>query len=468
MNRDGYSDLIVGEPFYDNGQMEEGRARVYEGSSTGPSFTPSWTVESNFAAANLALAVGTAGDVNGDGYSDILVGSYNYSNGQDREGKVFLYAGSAAGVEDFASWTVESNADGFSMGYALDTAGDVNGDGFSDVLVSAPNLSWNARSHDPTVEDHATAREGRAYIYAGSQDGPMTVPLWEAGSLQDGSQFGVTVSTAGDVNGDGFSDVLAGSYLYDNGEENEGRAFLYYGNDGDGLHRIPRQARSDDAAPIDLLGRSNSISSFRVKALGRTPAGRGRVRLEVEVKPLAVPFDGLGLIAGPLTNTGAPTGGGSAVPLSISVGGLAHATPYHWRMRFRTDSPLFLRSPWFSMAGNARTETDLRTAFTVGIEESMSTPPAAQLLAPAAPNPFSVETELAYTLPDAGRIHAAVYDVTGRMVVELADEVRAAGRHTLRWDGRDDAGHRLPAGVYLVRLASRTAAQARKVVISPD
>jgi hypothetical protein len=120
------------------------------------------------------------------------------------------------------------------------------------------------------------------------------------------------VATAGDVNGDGFCDVIIGEDLYTNGEINEGRAFVYYGNEGDGLDRIARQARTDDSAPIWALGISDSDTAFRLKAVGRTPAGRGNVRLQIEVKPAGVPFDGTGLVAGSIANTGAP--GLRAVP----------------------------------------------------------------------------------------------------------------------------------------------------------
>jgi hypothetical protein len=76
------------------------------------------------------------------------------------------------------------------------------------------------------------------------------------------------------VNGDGYSDVIVGANAFDNGETNEGRAFCYYGNDGDGLDRTPRQARADGTAPIDLLGWSDAQTSFRLRALGRTSLAR--------------------------------------------------------------------------------------------------------------------------------------------------------------------------------------------------
>ena len=80
---------------------------------------------------------------------------------------------------------------------------------------------------------------------------------------------------------------------YDNGQTDEGRAFVYYGNGG-GVSLHPRQRRGDNAAPIAPGGKSDRTDGFRLALLGRTPFGRGQVKLEWEVKPLGVLFDGQG------------------------------------------------------------------------------------------------------------------------------------------------------------------------------
>src|SRR5262249_14211980 len=134
----------------------------------------------------------------------------------------------------------------------------------------------------------------------------------------------------------------------------------YLGNDGDGIERAPRQFLADDTRPIALLGIANSQTDFRVKAVGRSAAGRGRARLQWEGKPLSVPFDGTGLQVGTFTATGVPTIDGSAVPLSELSHGLAELTSSHWRLRVATDSPFFPWSPWCSLPGNAPSEADLR------------------------------------------------------------------------------------------------------------
>jgi len=218
VNGDGYSDVIVGAPNFDNGQTDEGRVFVYHGSATGLSATANWTTESNQASAQFGKSVSSAGDVNGDGYSDVIVGAPNFDNGQTDEGRVFVYHGSASGLSTTANWTVESNQANAYFGTSVAFAGDVNGDGYSDVLVGSPNF------------DNGQTDEGRAFVYHGSATGLSTTANWAVESNQASANFGVSVSSAGDINGDGYSDVIVGSPNFDNGETNEGRTFLYHGS----------------------------------------------------------------------------------------------------------------------------------------------------------------------------------------------------------------------------------------------
>jgi hypothetical protein len=204
------------------------------------------------------------------------------------------------------------------------------------------------------------SQEGRAFVYHGSASGLQASPAWTAESDQPGANFGLSVATAGDVNGDGFSDIIAGAPQYDNGEENEGSAFLYHGNDGDGLDRIPRQARADGSAPIDLLGTATLADGFRLRASGRSPFGRDLVRLEWEVKPLATPFDGAGIQTSAYLDTGAPGASGGFVPLDELQSTLPAPGPYHWRLRLRSRSAFPWQSHGMGMPYNNLTETDLR------------------------------------------------------------------------------------------------------------
>ncbi|MCJ7489550.1 MAG: FG-GAP-like repeat-containing protein [Thermoplasmata archaeon] len=215
VNNDGYDDVVVGAPSYDNGEMSEGRAYLYLGSASGLSATPSWTAESGQAAAGFGGSVASAGDVNNDGFDDVVVGAAGYDNGETDEGRAFLYLGSASGLSSTPSWTSEGNQANAGFGWSVASAGDVDNDGFDDVVVGAPQCG---------------TREGRAHLYLGSASGLSSTPSWTVDGIFSDSWFGRSVASAGDVNGDGYDDVVVGAPGYDHGEAAEGCAYLYLGS----------------------------------------------------------------------------------------------------------------------------------------------------------------------------------------------------------------------------------------------
>jgi uncharacterized repeat protein (TIGR01451 family) len=416
VNGDGYADVIVGAFLFDNNQTDEGRAFVYHGSVSGLSLTANWTAEGDQADAQFGVSVGTAGDVNGDGYADLIVGARGFDNGsQPGEGRAFVYHGSGSGLSSTSNWAAESNQVGASFGNSVGTAGDVNGDGYADVIVGADffdnvqstegwafvyhgsasglgangtplNADWTAEGDQAIAHfgysvgtagdvngdgyadvivgaysfDNDQSDEGRAFVYHGSASGLSSSSSWTAESNQGFSNFGSSVGTAGDVNGDGYADVIVGASLFDNGQADEGRVFIYYGNGGPGPSLRPQQRRGDDAAPISPLGASESPDSFRLSALGRTPFGRGLVKLEWEVKPLGLLFNGASTqLSAVWTDTGS-----AGASLNELVGGLSSPAVYHWRVRLRyhpATTPLESHSRWVTVPWNGWQEGDVRT-----------------------------------------------------------------------------------------------------------
>lgn len=90
--------------------------------------------------------------------------------------------------------------------------------------------------------------------------------------------------------------------------------------------------------------------------------------------------------------------------------------------------------------------------------------PAVLTMAGNSPNPFGAETVISFSLPSAGRTSVRVYDVTGRVVRTLADGDMTAASHSLVWDGRDDSGNTVGAGIYFCRLEASGQSAVQKMI----
>ncbi len=217
VNGDGYEDLVVGAPLYDNGQADEGRAYLYLGSLNGP-VGPVWQYESNQAGGQCGYAVAGAGDVNGDGYADVLIGIPGYDNGQADEGAMFLFSGGPSGLSASPVWIGEGNLAGARLGEALAGIGDVNRDGRADLAGGAPEYT------------NGQMAEGAVFVYHGAALFALGTPVRVYEGNQAQARLGLAVAAAGDVNGDAYGDLIVGAPLYDAGQNNEGRAYVYAGS----------------------------------------------------------------------------------------------------------------------------------------------------------------------------------------------------------------------------------------------
>ncbi len=235
VNGDGFDDVIVGAPLHDGPPLGGGRVVVYHGSASGLSLDPAWSYRSSQAHAELGTSVASAGDVNGDGFGDVIAGApYNDGVAVD-EGLALVFLGSPAGLSADPAWRISWGQEWALLGSSVASAGDVNGDGFGDVIVGAPAF------------DNGQNEEGRAAVYLGSLSGPGGEPAWMAEGDQGRALFGRSVAPAGDVNGDGFDDVIVGAPLGRSGEADEGLSFLYLGS-AEGLRAEPDWSAQGDQA----------------------------------------------------------------------------------------------------------------------------------------------------------------------------------------------------------------------------
>ncbi len=267
VNGDGYDDFLIGAPNHSNGLDEAGKVYLFFGQPSG------WTKNLSVADADATFlgeaaydragtSLAAAGDVEGDGYADFLIGAPDRDVPADRAGTVYLVLGRDRGwVNDFplagATYAFNGEAQNDRCGISLASAGDVNGDGLDDFLIGAP---YNAR--------YGT-ESGAAYLLLGKTTGWLfgfSVANADAVFLGDVpmTRAGHSVSGAGDVNGDGIDDFLIGSVFANEGNPSAGAACLVFGSrDG-----IPAEMRIE-SAPIVFHGdHAGSWAGYRVRGVG--------------------------------------------------------------------------------------------------------------------------------------------------------------------------------------------------------
>lgn len=254
INADGASDIVIGARLYDinANKTNEGAAFVFKGnvnstpvSASQPQAILMSQIAIPQADARFGHTVSTAGDVNGDGFADIAIGAYYFDGGLSNEGAVYIHHGNASGVNTVADKVIEGEQLEAQFGWAVASAGDVNGDGYGDLIVGARYF------------DNGNANEGAAFVYQGSSIGLTSTAASMIESNQGDAWLGFAVSSAGDVNGDGYSDILVGSYAFDHGQTDEGQVFVYHGSAGT-IGSTPRVV-SNGTASGALLGSSVSI-----------------------------------------------------------------------------------------------------------------------------------------------------------------------------------------------------------------
>jgi hypothetical protein len=210
LNGDGLPDLAVGAP---NANSMLGKAYVYLGSHAGFSTTPSTTLAGVAIPAApdqgfFGTSVASAGDLNGDGYGDFVVGSISDGDG---EPLAYVYYGGPSGIASTATILTDHKRGGFTSSVAA--AGDVNGDGYGDLIVGEMDIYTDSTT---------------AWIYFGGAFGVSAASATMlVGPKVPGSIAGPIVASAGDLDGDGFADVFVGAdYFLNTGG---GTSMVYLG-----------------------------------------------------------------------------------------------------------------------------------------------------------------------------------------------------------------------------------------------
>jgi hypothetical protein len=290
LNGDGFSDLVVGAHGDDAGGAESGTIYVYSGLDGQPMYSRTGTSAGDY----YGFAIDIVPDTDGDGLPEILVGAWTAGDSGVNSGQVQLLKGTDGSV----IWTRTGGMAYDYFGKSVAGLEDVNGDGFGDVVIGAPGRQ---------------SGRGAAFVYSGA-NGALLSSL--AGNSA-GDSFGETVSSAGDLNGDLRGDFLIASPGSDAALSNAGMVQAYSGKRGTPLYTLLGQSIGDYfgstlAGGMDVTG--DSVPDFIIGAPHADPKGSGSGQVRV--------FSGSdGMLAGTLDGLAANDSFGGALACSADSNG---------------------------------------------------------------------------------------------------------------------------------------------------
>ena len=219
VNNDGFPDFIVGAPYNDHSGVDNGSAHVFSGRDGSVLFD----FYGDTMNGGFGWSVSAAGDVNADGHDDVVVGA-PFANGSARGGTYVL-----SGADGSMLFKLVGESAGDNFGWSVDGAGDVNQDGFDDIIIGIP------------LDDEHGDASGSAIVVSG-RDGSTLYTL--RGNV-DGDEFGISVSAVGDINNDGFADVVVGAHASDGHGASSGSARVFSGADGAVIYTFEGDSAGD-------------------------------------------------------------------------------------------------------------------------------------------------------------------------------------------------------------------------------
>ena len=522
LNQDGYADFLCGAPYNDQGHIDAGKVYLLLGKATG------WSRGINLSQADASFygtsrnglvgyAVDGLGDVNGDQIPDFIIGARGESKAYLFFGRKSVNWGSNLQVrqadvtfsgEEYNDWT----------GWRVSRAGDVNGDGFNDLLISAPLSNSNG------------ADAGKIYLIFGREYG------WK-GDLHradasfigeaENDQAGWDVQDAGDVNGDGFDDFLIGAWYNDSNGENSGKVYLIKGKPND-WHRNTSLRQVKDyfigehagdyagfsvatAGDVNQDGLNDIIASATYNGEAYRWGGKillflskGTTRLQLSITPTQLDFQFTQTrLDCEISNSGTGQLTWSAEPVNdthwlVSIapnfGKLNHLQSQKITVTVTRQNLLAGRYfSHFSIESNGGSE-EIRVrmnvvfpphydsikqagakilqdldqnsqSWRVDLNENRPVEPNSNQfernnfnqpvyfkLYQNFPNPFNPGTTITFNLPVEAYVKLSIFNIKGQQVTTLVNTTLPAGYQVINWPTSTAGGNPLPSGTYYYQI----------------
>ncbi len=487
INNDGYDEIAVSSIEYGN---DTGKVYIYFGSADFPNNLDSLTITGTETNISFGMSI-AFGDVNGDSIDDLMIGE----PGQDwksGKGKVYIYFGSTE-FDTIPDVILEGENVGDDFGRHIAYVGNMNGDGFGDIAVTAGHYNY----------------AGKVYIYLGNTK-IDTIPIWTTtseGYFTYSKGWGTSLIGA-NINGDEYNDLIIGAIGGGGPSDSTSGGTIQIFLGGTIIDTIPDwEVYGKAGQTIGWHVASGDFNNDGFDDIIHSPTARYIYLSDntmIDTIPSGItlynpPNDpdafGAALTCGDINNdgfddiiVGAPTAlwdvgriygflGSTNIDTIPAIDIIGHAIGYFGDAVSSGGDVNgdgcddILVGEWGYPSGahdiGAASLYAGDSNIVVGITEDIVSEeiPIIFALEQNYPNPFNAYTTINYSLTDSGNTTLKIYNIKGELVKTLTYEYKEAGYYAINWSGDDENGNLLSSGIYFYKIETDTFTETKSMVM---